>query len=720
MKTKILINLIFLVSLFSFAQRSNKPWKNGRDRETNQYNFTPNNLNLKKIRSQFEKINHNKLSSKYAPIVNQKNKTFEKANGINIAWINYGRDTGVNPNGGDNFRPDLEKFEEVMDFVSANDGNVIRWWYHTNGSTNPVFDNNQMVAKNPNFFHNDVKAILNLAQQKGIKVQICLWSFDMLKDQWAVDAVANKKLLTQNAYTKAYINNALLPLVNAIGNHPALYAWEIFNEPEGMTKRYADHWPGFLQKIEMKDIQSFINKVSGAIRKAQPKVKITNGALGFLTNVEDPEKGFWNAYTDINLIQAGGDLNGYLDFYNIHYYKWAGINGSPFHNAFDTSKIDKPTVIGEYYPDNLVLQGTPNIDAKNLGKKLNENSWQGSIVWSWTDRTNITARNNMASIISGYNSEIQNTLVADAGKDQSYNDSDNDGQETISLDGSKSSYTGSKIKSFVWKNKGKVIGTGAKINTTLPLGTHNIKLVITNHENMTATDVVTIIIEEDNAGPPVVVDEKLEAESAMILSKVEIKSDGSTSNGAYVYMKGDNGKITWGFDVPSDGDYSVDFRYNVPFGFKKQFLNVNTSYIGEIDFNGPQNTWQTKTMTLNLKAGFNTVTLTASWGYMYFDFITIKTEKSATETSNDPFLASSDVFGKKKKAFAIYPIPAKNHLTVKGSELGDKIKVFDTYGNIILESTLNLHQESIDVSSLKKGTYIIQVSNKGRQFLIKE
>ncbi|WP_103068673.1 T9SS type A sorting domain-containing protein [Aquimarina sediminis] len=343
-------------------------------------------------------------------------------NGMNLAWVNYGRDIGVSPASSDiYYRPDLEKFIEAMNFVEEQGGNMIRWWYHTNGATNPVFDTDKKVKPNPSFFHDDVKAILDLAEERELKVQICLWSFDMLKDQWGVDTIANKNILTQDEYMDSYINNALLPLVNFIGDHPALFAWEIFNEPEGMTNKYASHWEGFKERVTMSDIQRFINRTAGAIRRAQPQVRITNGALGFMTNVEDASKEFWNAYSDANLFSQGNDEKGYLDFYNIHYYNWARSKGSPFHNNYDPDKIDKPAVIGEYYPDDLSFdqkKGDQDHDlstlfATDLGNILLSNQWAGSLVWSWTDRKLPEERNNMAGIIKKVNDAIAPKSIID-------------------------------------------------------------------------------------------------------------------------------------------------------------------------------------------------------------------------------------------------------------------------------------------------------------------
>ncbi len=341
-------------------------------------------------------------------------------NGMNLAWIEFGRDTGVDPFSTEKeYHPKMDQFEEAMDFVKNLGGNMVRWWYHTNGSTNPVFDTNQKVAKNPEFFHEDVKKILDMAHSKELKVQVCLWSFDMLKEQWGADANRNRKLLTQDEYMNAYIQNALLPLVNSIGNHPALFAWEIFNEPEGMTNRYASHWTGFKEKVEMSDIQKFINRTAGAIRRNQPDVKITNGALGFLTSIEDEQKGFWNAYSDKNLIAQGKDELGYLDFYNIHYYSWARSKGSPFHNEYDLKKLDKKAVIGEYYPDDLFFKSGSNDDdhnlstifAKDLGVALLDMQWSGSIVWSWTDRKSYEERTRMADIIKNISDSVHREIT---------------------------------------------------------------------------------------------------------------------------------------------------------------------------------------------------------------------------------------------------------------------------------------------------------------------
>jgi hypothetical protein len=83
-----------------------------------------------------------------------------------------------------------------------------------------------------------VKKILDAAQAEHVAVTISLWSFDMLQGGQNAPLDDNFALLTTDAKRQAYVDRVLVPLVNGLKGHPALYAWEIFNEPEGMTTQH--------------------------------------------------------------------------------------------------------------------------------------------------------------------------------------------------------------------------------------------------------------------------------------------------------------------------------------------------------------------------------------------------------------------------------------------------------------------------------------------------
>jgi hypothetical protein len=153
-----------------------------------------------------------------------------------------------------------------------------------------------------------------------------------------------------------------------------LYAYEIFNEPEGMGPNgWATH------RTTMAAVQKTVNWLTAAIRAADPSVLVTSSAQTFDTCSNVSGKN--NLYSDDALRAAGGKQTGTLDFYEVHYYTSNGVSNSAFKNPAAHWGLDKKLVMGEFYPDD-----TDGVAAKDLGKYLYENGYSGSWYWSTTDR----------------------------------------------------------------------------------------------------------------------------------------------------------------------------------------------------------------------------------------------------------------------------------------------------------------------------------------------
>ncbi len=343
--------------------------------------------------------------------------------GGNVAWIHFARDIGPG-------ETRLDLFEEIFSEVSMHGGNTMRLWLHTTGAVTPSWDGHYVDGPGEGTIE-DLRNILDLAHRHNVGMMLCLWSFDMLRiSNGPLVTDRALSILTDESSTQSYIDNALIPMVNALAGHPAIIAWEIFNEAEGMSFEFG--WE-FTRHVPIHYIQKFVNLTAGAIRRTDPGALITNGAWSFRILSEKSSPGeikretagprkpssevsqaelevlqeylslkynrrftlhetaqyydqqqnsgeYKNYYSDEALINAGGDQHGYLDFYTVHYYTWGGTEISPFHHDAHYWELDKPVAVAEFYVEDMF--GVPMADLYTV---LYERGYAGALGWQWFD-----------------------------------------------------------------------------------------------------------------------------------------------------------------------------------------------------------------------------------------------------------------------------------------------------------------------------------------------
>ena len=261
--------------------------------------------------------------------------------GMNMAWINYGNDVG-------DAALDTNTFKQAIQDIRDSGGNAMRIWLSTNGSHDPKYDaNTGLVNGIGSKTVQNVKAMLSIANRNGVVLALDLLTHNLIStdtNQIRSNILANNiKLLSTDTGLAHYIHNAVVPLVTAIGKDTGILCWEVFNEPEGMI----DGWSGLKPNvISMPNVQKAVNRIAGAIHRAVPGILVSNGSANFeyLNNAGGKK----NQYTDSALKAAGGDADGYMDFYMVHFYGWNGTANSPF--AFPVShwNLDKPVIVGEF------------------------------------------------------------------------------------------------------------------------------------------------------------------------------------------------------------------------------------------------------------------------------------------------------------------------------------------------------------------------------------
>ena len=182
----------------------------------------------------------------------------------------------------------------------------------------------------------------------------------------------------------------------------AEYAYEIFNEPEGMSEKgWATH----------KTTQAFINKtvnwLAAAIHAADPGTPVTNGSQTF--DYCSAVSGKTNNYSDTSLRNAGGKQNGTLDFYEVHYYTSNGVSNSPFQNPASHWGLDKKLVMGEFY-----ALATDWVNADDTYTYLYTNGYNGAWAWQYEsdDSASSSNGNGMTTKWPAMKNAIQNVYTA--------------------------------------------------------------------------------------------------------------------------------------------------------------------------------------------------------------------------------------------------------------------------------------------------------------------
>ena len=550
-------------------------------------------------------------------------------NGLNLAWRNFANDFGPNST------IDSAHFNSVFSQVRANGGNCIRVWVHVNGANTPAFSGSTVTGPGTGTI-SDLQFVLNNATTNHVGVILCLWSFDMLSSSYgSTITTRSHDLLTSATYEGSYITNALIPMVQAVAGHPALVAWEIFNEPEGMSSNFG--WTS--DRVGMNDIQRFVNHCAGAIHRADPTAKVSNGSWSFYSQT-DVGSGNFNYYRDDRLISVGGDTNGVLDFYMVHYYDWAGSTRSPFNTDASFWGLTKPLVVAEFFPGSA--NGCTNCGTSPYTTLYNR-GYAGALAWSWTDSSPSVMLSQIAALYAAHPADVYLTtnqppvvtLTAPT------NNATFAANATVPLTATASDVDGtiSKVEFYQGSTKlGQSTNAPYQYNwTNVAQATYQIKAVATDNVGLTTTSSVANI----TVGTPPSMT-RFEAEAAARTGTITVNNSTGASGGQYLYMQAD-GTITWTIpNVPSAGSYQLTFGYFIPTGFgaKTQTLTVNGGGATSVVFNTPENVWQTRTNTISLNAGSNTITLTKDWGYMYFDYIELPLGSSAPSNTPPVFVST--------------------------------------------------------------------------------
>ncbi|NCC33345.1 MAG: hypothetical protein EOM24_15205, partial [Chloroflexia bacterium] len=307
--------------------------------------------------------------------------------GMNVPWLNggFGADFGTVEEWWQHTYT-TESADQMFAALKARGVNSVRWWVFADGRGAPEIANGMTTGFDANTLPSMADAI-KLAAKHDIYIVFTLWSFDMLARPNGI--IQNRRdLVVDTTKRQAFIDNAVIPMLRypiagtsyTIGTHPNVITWEIINEPEwGVRESGSIHW-NIDNPVSRAEMQRFIAEVTGAIRRNSNQL-ITVGAAAMKWNSDTIPGAEGNWYSDAALTPY--DADGYLDYYQIHYYPWAnGDNNwtfSPMRLSWQQGGFDKPVVIGEF-PANADGSGMTPLQ---LLESIYNNCYAGAMGWTY-------------------------------------------------------------------------------------------------------------------------------------------------------------------------------------------------------------------------------------------------------------------------------------------------------------------------------------------------
>lgn len=211
----------------------------------------------------------------------------------------------------------------------------------------------------------NLKAILDAASSREVKVYICLFDAWVVKNQppsglppsrlshyasWNATIREIMKDIVDNP--NDFVSNALDPLVDSIAAHPAVYAIDVMNEPEGM-----------IEDTPVVTSSSMRNYVSQCCSVIRPQLQASIGCMRSNT--------------------AKNYSNLPIDFCDLHVYN-QGASLDPYRPA---SYSNKPCIVGECgYPvnnTNAVERATKEVQtAEDFVEEALSMGYSGCLVWN--------------------------------------------------------------------------------------------------------------------------------------------------------------------------------------------------------------------------------------------------------------------------------------------------------------------------------------------------
>lgn len=289
------------------------------------------------------------------------------------------------------------------------------------------------------------------------------------------------------------------------------------------------------------------------------------------------------------------------------------------------------------------------------------------------------------------------TFAANAGPDRTVYTSSDSAEVELSASAS----TGN-VDSYSWYINGSTVAYGESPKIALPIGMHDIILIVTDNSGAVSEDIQIISVQTAPA------EYKYEAEAA-IISSGNVKSGGT---GEYVDLQSD-GSIQWDVPVYEDGRYELAFSIAVPSGGTRSMgVFADGIKVGVVSSNASEFSENSVTTTLKPENAIIELKDTEGTAELNVDYLIVK------------YLGPASSFHSERsfyKDIRIYPNPIRfNHtLFIDLGEYSPEnciVEIYNIEGIRVYHKVFNYIDNCLEIDNLNlaDSLYIVRVVSDER------
>jgi hypothetical protein len=285
---------------------------------------------------------------------------------VNYPWFTYGADFGRSP--WDYTGVALRQVREVVaaDFADIrNSGvSVVRWFLLCDGRSGIRYENGIPIGYDDLLFA-DVAAALDVALQSQLRICFSLFDFLWLQASEGTQRSADpngifpgRNALQFAGGREALLQRVLIPLFHEFRSHPALFAWEIVNEPEWAIPEFQRSAKAALP---FADARTFFEEIALAIHQESGEIPATLGSAR------------------LQWVRAWSEIG--LDLFQAHYYPQLELDANSLSQQLaEPANLPQPLWLGEVPANDPT---TPSYSLEATLTACRRAGLAGAGVWRW-------------------------------------------------------------------------------------------------------------------------------------------------------------------------------------------------------------------------------------------------------------------------------------------------------------------------------------------------